>query len=1097
MFEFSVKYLDKYNVWHEITEWTRPIKNKSTLDESHDETQLFLSCSAIDKPFEPFTRFIINVTEKNTENEIINTETWYRVVVSDEIEQTIFNGEQAYNHDIRLAEATKELERYTVDNLSFTNEWNKAFKISLSNAYITNKVLSKDWYNYDNFWILKNTIIYYVNKFSGYNTYDRVSAENTMIGKTLYADSYIDDFNFSSIIKMGYQQSDIITIPSVTMSSVNTIKIAKDWDFLTAWLTDEYYAEFRQGTATIKLINPYGNETIVSAGDQVVLSHLGKYKLRYTLARQVRLYVQRTNTWSGSSWRWKESNWYDGVTTTLEFEFECMANDSEIPELSIYDILNKLVQVTPTRFADSSSTKYRLDTSIYTRYSNVKSPELIITNKNLWEALKEIGGLINAIPFLNIQDENDWNVIDYMPLSSEESVSDKVEENYCNSTSYYDSDNFTGSFDMTIDNMINPIDTKEGYIKSAGYHVAKTIRSEEAEISETSMDIETTYPIYKINSIKYVNYALNPTEYDLSEYVQEKALYDTLESNTENSGKAICLYYTQGKSNIYGLQYKISRNTYAAALNKVAIRKIIQIVANRTLTAEELLYGKFIVEYVPYLQARIKLFKTNAPKIGIDTAMFQNASANVIDARAVGRKNVAVIGRIGNLGYTDSIKVYSLDRIPLKGQRANDGYFVGTVFTEFDQHHILCSIEYTKDYQKINDYIGVQNLQRYFEVSEKQAIDRFVNTNMFYVFTGNDISVAEINKSKGLNQATGYPTKNYLASLLVDQGYGRKINGSILTAYSEKNNAEYVCSKTYLNTNAIAVGNSICLITDFMNNYGAGNQAKSYYDNVEETTAFMNKAVPYSDVYGRIKHIDIQNVTDSNIVYPTGNINLELQMSALATSLPAVTDLDSNNEPVPNSDKYVIADQYQNNNKPTFSLIGCKQDIELQKDSREIIRINQQHHFLTADDNIVVGSGMTECCRFIQDNTMKARLVFLRNKIDTYEFKIKDEDIIEIVAPGYGGFDDIANSLISLGTEITSYNLNHILSTTNNTDELYLLPNIQYGGAIVGLQEDAKAWAIITDENQLIIGKNENIKASNDQNYEMATQINMFVTSVY
>ena len=84
---------------------------------------------------------------------------------------------------------------------------------------------------------------------------------------------------------------------------------------------------------------------------------------------------------------------------------------------------------------------------------------------------------------------------------------------------------------------------------------------------------------------------------------------------------------------------------------------------------------------------------------------------------------------------------------------------------------MLSTIEYTKDYQKISNWINIANLQRYYEVSEKQSVDRYINTSMFYIF-GNPS--AEVNKINGFNQDIAYPDINYLADILVDQGYNRK-----------------------------------------------------------------------------------------------------------------------------------------------------------------------------------------------------------------------------------------------------------------------------------------------------------------------------------
>ena len=1113
MFEYSIEYLNDSNQWTPLRNWTRPIIDKITLDETHDESQIFLSCSELDKPFKPFTRFIINIVEKDEDGVVVDNDTLYRVVISDEIEQVRFGRTKLYNHDIRLAEASKELERYIVDNLSFTNAWNKAFQETYGGAFLTNVDLHDDWYvayvpipGYGD-------INYLVQQFTEYNSDNaymtnvggrvEVPIDQTYIAKTLFSYNTPENFKFNIDVPSAVIRDNYITIPSLTVSNIQEKHICYHIDPSASAFKYDAFFEFRNIINQTKLIAPNGTETNVNSGDSIQLTELGRYILRFSITRQERTRVEhkmRSTNWFE---RVEYFGWYNGITTTLEFEIFCLDSGAQVTsKLSVYDILNKLIQCTPTRFNGDNILKFSLfndgtDKSIFNRYANKEAPEMILTNKNLWEALREIGGTINAIPYLHIQDKYNWNVIDFMQLGSEEKESTYVEQNYCNSQSYYDSENFTAAYDMSIDNMINPVSTKEGYISESGYKISKSIRSEEVEISETSMCIQTNYPIYKIESLKYVNYNLSPTEYELINNVLEKALYDTLVSNTENSGKAVNLYFTQGKPNIYGLQYKISANSYAAAVNKISIKSIIKTYTGIDISTDDLLQGKFVVRYVPYLNARIRIYKPNAPKLNINTAMFQNQSANVVDARALGRKMVANIGRVGNLGYVDSLKVYHLKNIPLKGQRSADGYFVGTITTEYDRHHLLSAVQYTKDYQKISDYINISNLQRYYEVSEKQSIGRYLNSHMFYIFGD---SVAEINKDKGLNQAENYPAVNYLASLFVDQGYNRKINASILTAYSEENNTEFVCSRLYLNSNAIAIGNSINIITDFVDNYGAGNQAVPYTKTEQgiSTQAYMNRAVPYSDKLGKIKHIDIQNVTDSNIDYSeaTTPSTLEDNINKLAKSLPAITDLDGDLNPT-GSDYITIADDYTDDNKPTFSNIGCKQDIDIYKDSREVIHINQQHHFLVNDSNIVIGNAMTEQCRFIQENNMTCRLVFLKDRIDAYEFTIKDSDIIEIVIPEDVELQPIAAKVKDLCDGIDADNLLNIISTTGNTEQLYILPNIEHDGWIVGLSEDAYAWAIITDKNELIIGKNENIPSQSSSTSNVATQINMSVTSEF
>lgn len=1225
MFNYEVLYQNEYGVWTELEDFTRPIIIKRTLDETHDEGQIFLSCSEIDKPFKPFTKFIINISEKNDDDEVINTETIYMVSTADKMEQKTFDEEPfLYNHDIRLAEATKELERYTVDNLSFTNYWAKAFQTSTTSFNIKSEEYGDVWYN-NNYPIISTAgnQEWWVNAFTNPNSNDagrylqapftsvKPKIEDTFIYKTISQNSGISQYNISANLPTTIVRNSQIVIPYCSFNQIGESELYNQVQ--SFFWRDMVFTQFNKYISSIRLLSPLGNIINVNQGQTIQLSEEGIYKLQYVIRTDVRLKYQEWGRVFDHITRGPEyTQWYLGNETIIECEILSLTVlGGDIQKLSIYDILNKICQITPTRFNETDQQKFFISNESKIKYGGIEAPELIITGKNLWEALLQVGGILNAIPYLKITDRYNWNVIDFMPLSSEERVADTVEEEYCDTQASYLSDSYTASYDIYAENMINPLSTNEGQINEQGWYVAKTLRSEEVEISETSMDIETVYPIYRVNKLRYVDYSTNPiTDADITAYLEEYALYNTEKSNQVGIGKDIHMYFTQGKRNIYGLQYKVSKNQFEDAKNKISIKKIIASVIGGDPENINLFNAKFIVEYVPYLNARIRYFKPNAPKLNIDTSMFQNQSSNVIDTVALGRKMVANLGRTSNLGYVDSIKVYHLNEIPIRGQRSTDGYFVSDVIVEYDQNHLLASISYTKDYQKISDYININNLQRYFEVSEKQSLDRYVNTHMFYVFGD---PIAEIHKEYSLNGASGYPTPNYIASLLYDHGYNRKINASLLKSFAFEYNLtqdltyqsdkayykktgdryDYLVSgvdyeigeeipqpnteiydttlekvaQLYLNSNAISSGNQISIITDFQDNYGAGYQALAYMDG--QTQAKMNKSVPYANQYGEVKQMEIQNLTDSNIVYGSGSQTLENNMNLLANALPATTALDDNNKPT-GADYFVIADSYQNNNMPTFSNMGSKQTILLNKDSREIIHINQQHHFLKNKDSIIIGNAMTEKCRYIQQTDFKSRLVFLKDTIDDYEFKIKETDIIPVQAVGTDERLTRSTILVDLCDEINATNILHILSaegrdgkqintryssatitgvsvnqttwesqvqysgfytftyngtnwllaeqvvnladygisitgTATNNDTItviyntsvFIQPLAQYNGSISGLTQDAKAWAIVTENNDLIIGQNINLYEDDLGNDNQANAINLSVTSKY
>lgn len=1121
MFQISVQYRNEDNIWESITDFARPVINKETLDETHDETQLYLPCSDISTPFRPFTRFVINIEELDDEGNIVNTETFYRVVVIDEFNQIKFSAPKKYRHNIRLAEASKELERYTVDNLSFTNVWDRSY--GQGSASVSVRTLDTSY----------NQIVYALNERMFFRNYSMVSSSGLSDPYTwvnylfMYDANYqgntydcliniADSYNYGSIrnrqsgvvIKNAYYADSLLARNAMSQDIINQITPPTIGNPVTSSTIS-----FTVGTSfnltnlvfptalpqAYKFGGTYGDLSNIAIQQKLVLTNVvqtlpngtnrplgtsgtyadldvsarGRHTFTYTYSYMIKatfnLHISGTGI-TPTDYNGVETGWITAGRQMFSQSFlSADAGQAQLDSLNIYGVLSRLVQVTPTRFSDNNTPKFQISAEVLDKYGMIEAPEFIFTNKNLWEVLREIGGVINAIPYLEITGLSDWNVINYFPLGSEEKEAQTVSQSYVASDSMYDAENYTACYDTPVENMINSLRSNEGRIISPGSTLSKTVRSETVEINEATMEIETQYPVYKIGDqkgLEYVYYSNGTAQYlDLSLFVKEFSEYQTLSSSDQNNGKALAVYYTQGQKNIKGLQYKVEKNVYADSYNVISIKKIIAAMLGVTETDVTDIYkGKFIVRYIPYINARIRTYKTNAPRLKIDTSMFQNQSSNVLDSRALGRKMVSNINRTGNLTYRDSHKVLHLNQIPKKGQRSADGYFVGTIETEYDRYRLLSTISYTKDYQLISQYVNIYNQQRYYEISEKQSIDRYVNTNMFYVFGDNIDSTLRKDASKRIKAPNDI---EYLEDIMYDHGSAQKLNGSVITSYAlDQGTGELITnpvSKVYANTLGLATGNSISIITDFKDNYSAGSQAIPY--NTAGTDALVNREVPYSDAYGNIYKSRIQNVSDIGITAPTESI-----MQLFAQRIPDISTFDVN-----------ISDTAGTSSQINFRPVGCDQEILVSKDNRECLHFNQQHHFLVNDDRVVIGSGMTERCRFIQDNTFTTKIVWLKNPIDRYEYKIKDEDIISSVS---------ITSSNAVGTESSGTPQDKYLIIT--ASKMYLR-NYNSTNTISGMTEEAKAWALVVDTegsgdniktnvNELIVGKN--IEFKNGDTYD-------------
>lgn len=333
---------------------------------------------------------------------------------------------------------------------------------------------------------------------------------------------------------------------------------------------------------------------------------------------------------------------------------------------------------------------------------------------------------------------------------------------------------------------------------------------------------------------------------------------------------------------------------------------------------------------------------------------------------------------------------------------------------------------------------------------------------MFYVF--GSPSIEEKDKKFGIS--------NYL-KLMLDGTATGKINGSIMWTYKKEKIAESdaiilrpICG-VYKNSITMATGNCINIITDYETNYGAGNQLKDYVvtGGTVATDGYQEREVPYGDNNGQAFSIRVTNVGERDMKYyetysPTNDIK----------KLPEIGIGDTN-------DTWInFGAVSQTYNKHLNFIKQIEQEININKDNREVLHINQQHHFLSNDNNVKVGNAMADKCPLIQDITYTTKIVFLNNEIDDYEFKINSNDIL------------------------LSYNISQYASYKVENNQELLLPfmtetitpqtDVMVRGLGTGVV--AKAWALVTNTNDLLVGRNETI-----QDGDVCTAIYLSVTSNY
>ena len=162
------------------------------------------------------------------------------------------------------------------------------------------------------------------------------------------------------------------------------------------------------------------------------------------------------------------------------------------------------------------------------------------------------------------------------------------------------------------------------------------------------------------------------------------------------------------------------------------------------------------------------------------------------------------------------------------------------------------------------------------------------------------------------------------------------------------------------------------------------------------TQALLSRQVPYGDSKGNINQIEVINCTTKNMDFQDLDYYKNL-LSYMSRSLPHIDikgwGIDSSVVlQLPKSGSTLSA---AGTGKIPLYEVGCDQELHLNKDSREAIHINQQHHFLSDDSSVIVGKAMTEDSPFVADKGYQyPRLIVLSRKLTAYEDVISSGDVV-------------------------------------------------------------------------------------------------------
>ena len=611
------------------------------------------------------------------------------------------------------------------------------------------------------------------------------------------------------------------------------------------------------------------------------------------------------------------------IQSSAQYTFASVSNTEPLPLWNIATVIDRLLTIAePLRLGDTP--RFVLDSTQRAQLEAIQAPEFAFTSNTLKEALDQIGGFIHAIPRLI-----NGNVIHFDFLGGIEVAQGVKDYPYCTETFSLNVENYCTKIDSRVDNLVNVLNPEQGVItdplaSANGIYVGRSVRTETvyARISETEMVIPTFFPIQEIKSV-VAGYlpGVDYTGGDLTPYVFEEADYIRLSTTSNNypDSRAYAIYYTQGEKNIKGLGFKIE-NPISSIFENYSIVNILQNTSGNsgyTVPATEYPLLYFIVSYIPIYSARVEQTKSDISPYSYPSALAYNQSANLIETRYYGENMKGVIARMGNVERMRTFVGQRLSSIPKVGQLFDDDYYISSVAVEVDPFDYKCTLGLSKDFNRLSQYIGINSMKRFYEVSEKQAYRRDFHYTDYMVISDEE-------------QTPDNTLISTNALWRFSDEFVRTSSTDNTVTFAQATGSDSLPAVT-LPVIRSAFGNAMVFTFQYEDNYGAGTKSVLSTSSSASVSGYYMENVSYSDVYGRLENLYVEFGTQDSIV------RLPSQYQDIALNFPQY-------EPITTTGAGILT-----TGQNPFVIL---------KDSKEALAINYQIEFVSTSSKYVIGSAI-------------------------------------------------------------------------------------------------------------------------------------------
>lgn len=695
-------------------------------------------------------------------------------------------------------------------------------------------------------------------------------------------------------------------------------------------------------------------------------------------------------------------NYYS--TDTLTFEISVISNLYPLRHITVGDVVDRILRCAePLSYGGSPRFLNGMSQSM----KSVCAPEFSLAQGTLREQLKVVGSFIHAEPWLDPSD------IVYFKPYGDDKRSTLEGTPFVYEGLKRDINEYCTSIHSSAQSLVSSEGSDSGTVTEPSGNLFKTLRSKTAyaRIDEQTGAVKLREGVLSVRKCECGLSSLNDgAMYDITKYVFEATEYGanlTAYDRGYPYSKSHAIYYTIGGSTIDGIFYKapvlLATGLTFSVSNILAecAGQEVDGIQKKIETAPEGL--RFRVEYVPIASQPVVHGKQLYSPDGHDFVRPYNQSENMIESQWYGESLKGIAARLGNTEVERTYLLDGPDGLPEIGQML-DGCAISAVNTELMPGYLRCTVELTRDFNRISEYVGVSSVKRMYEISERQVSRRdiVIRNNLVIGKTPSgeinkenaaftDYIVYSIIPKSSPNGALtsaepGARDCKIELARVVTYGYGSTGVGDIVE-YGD--NLFPVVARSF--------GNSVSLSFSFKDNFSAGDASTyvEYGTDNEKITGYWNTDAPYTDRYGRVSSAKIT-------LYPAS------QLAGLSSD--ARSDL---SEGFPVADKYGAAVAELDDLSPYVSFRHL-----LDKDNREIPSYTFVLEAKTTEEDVIVGSGIARVNGYVTGAAPNELCVYLcKRPINKFDGRIMTDDTDSFVKCGRIIVGGTKNGYYHLGYE--------------------------------------------------------------------------------